>query len=61
MNKFTYFLEMRKEERMVRCTKSINNFTYSLEMRKEEIIVRCTKSNQQFHILSRNEKAGRNG
>ena len=38
-NKFTYMLEMRNQERMVRSMVRVK-FTYSLEMKKQDRMVR---------------------
>ena len=42
INRFTYFLEMRKQGRMVTgVVCHINKFTYKLEMRRQDRMVRC--------------------
>ena len=64
INKFTYTLEMRKQERIVRCmvrvksTSSHTSWTWETKMEWWEA---WSEWNKQVHIHSRNEKARKNG
>ena len=64
INHFTYFLEMRKQDRMVRCmvrVKSTSSHTSWKWESKIEWSDAWSESNQQVHILPGNEKARENG